>query len=244
MIKYTTDFKPTLNGYLHLGHLYLMKINEEEAHRSGGQFGIILDSQRYWNWVDSPEQRKGYFEVMLKDLEWAGIKYDFLTSIDEQMPTINYLLEHEFHYTPEPEFFGYSEFPEVVGLDCTWYPYTDELTCHKVISDSLKGVNWCIRGWDLITEVNHYTYYTHKFRLPLVRQTLIPRLKFEGDFISKTIGNLKLKDFRERGADAKEVLEHLSIDCLMPYKLGWLVDNILLPQPHVGSWVKDYGFEL
>lgn len=243
MIKYTTRFSPTLNGYLHLGHLYAMKINEVEAHRSGGKFGIILDEQKYWNWKNSSKDRKLFIDTMLKDLEWSCIHYDFFTSIDELMPQIQDLLENQFHYTPEPEMFVHDEVPEVIGIDASGYPYTDALTTHKVVADFLMSVNWCIRGWDLLNEFSHYVYLTHRFHIPRVRHTLIPKLEFRGDTVSKTEGRFKIKDFREKGASPEAIMDHLMVDCVGRGN-NWRIENIITPRPHLGIWVKEYGFEI
>lgn len=241
MIKYSTSFRPTLNGFLHLGHWYCMKINEEEAHQTGGKFGIIIDYQQYWEWTEGKANMEYYRKEMMLDLAWMGIEVDYVTSITELYPQIQDLL-FKFSYQPEQERFVHDEVPEVIGIDSGWYPYTEEITCHKVIADFLMGVNWRISGWDLLGECNHYTSFTHKFRLPRVRQTFIPKLKFKGDTVSKTEGKFKIRDFREKGVNAKEVLERLAIDCMIPYREGWLIDNIITPYPKLGNWVKEYGF--
>lgn len=243
MIKYTTRLMPTLNGELHLGHLYNIKINETEAHQSGGKFGIIIDRQRAWNWIAGPENLKLYEDTMKKDLEWAGINIDFWTSTEEYAPKIKDLLENEFHYKPEPQPFAHDECTEVIGIDQTWYAYTEELTVEKVIIDALMGVNWCIRGWDLIPEDMFYKYFVHRFGLARVRLTYIPKLLFKNDTVSKTEGQLKIKDFREAGFSAGEILALLGNDCLQHPLDGWRVDNIKTPQPHVGSWIKIYGLK-
>ncbi len=234
---FNTRFNPTVNGYLHLGHLYNALINQGEARRSGGKFGIRWDDdQRYWNWMHGANV--GMFKAqMIEDLAWFGIKPDYFHSQDLMSGEIDRLLE-EMDYTPAPQAFAPNRgAAEVIGQSVTYYPYVESITADKVLFDFIDGVTWCIRGIDLLTEDCLYRHFCEVFTIACPRLTYIPRLLFDGDEVSKTAGNFKLKDFRKAEVKPFEVVELLAYDCLKSPGAGWFVENIK-PQPVLSAWAK------
>lgn len=237
-----TRFNPTVNGYLHLGHLYNCLINQAEARRTGGVFGVRLDdNQRYWNWKHGPKAVQEYAAQMREDLAFFGIEPAYWYSQDERSAEVSELMRLEFGYHPEPQSFAPNHgAAEVIGMPGPWYPLVEEITAEKVAFDFMDGVTWCIRGIDLLPEDCLYRYFCEMFQIPQPRLTYIPRLQFEGDEVSKTAGKFKLKDFRAAGIDPTEVIERLAGNCLTGG--GWTVHN-LKPDPALGEWEKEmlYG---
>jgi len=158
---YNTRFVPTINGPLHLGHLYTILVNQHEAHASGGKFIIRLDdTQPVWNWKLG-EQVEDFKVLLLEDLDWLGIRPDDLSSQSGLMEdTLN--LADYLHY-PLPEVrFSYPTGAEVIGQAHS-YPYAERLTAEHVLMDYLEGVNWCIRGMDLLSEDCLYQHFVAHF---------------------------------------------------------------------------------
>jgi len=73
----------------------------------------------------------------------------------------------------------------IYDLVCEWipdrdmmmYPYTTHFTFEKVVWDYYEGVNWIIRGEDLVTEAAFYHFFADLFGFPWVLQTYLPRLR-------------------------------------------------------------------
>jgi glutamyl/glutaminyl-tRNA synthetase len=234
-MKTVTRFNPTINGYLHLGHAYLLRVLRDSAE-------VLIcrdDRQRYWSWVNRAELVE-FERVMRADVEWLGIEVDQWSSNLDYGGQVHDLLENVFHYQPEKEPFVHDQAPEVVGLEMAFYGYTDFLTCEKVVIDFLEGVNWLIRGWDLLPEYSLYSYYVNLFMLPRVRQTFVPRLFWAGDVVSKTEGKFKLKDLREKGMESGELWQLLGHDCLKDESAAWTIDNIKVPWPVLGDWANEF----
>jgi glutamyl/glutaminyl-tRNA synthetase len=240
-MKFNTRFNPTVNGPLHLGHLYAVLVNYHEAHRSGGKFVLRFDdTQRSWNFkfrkTDAVEM---YKQQMLDDLEWLGIEPDQVSHQSKMMDEVEDLLFRELDYCPAPEAYSTDPGAEVVGFGHQVYPYTDRLTVEKVIMDMLDGANWIIRGYDLITEDCLYKHFCAKLGIFQPRMSYIPRLNFPGGgIISKTEGNYKIEQFGKAGIDPEAVLSLLARDCLKVTDFGWSFDNIL-EKPTLGAWADE-----
>ena len=237
---YNTRFNPTVNGPLHLGHLYAVLVNYHEARRSGGNFILRFDdTQRSWNHRIGYARVEGFRRQMLDDLSWLGIVPDRVSSQSDMIQEVEYLLRNEFGYQPDREAYSTDPGAEVVGFSHQVYPYTDRLTSEKVVMDMLDGANWIIRGYDLITEDCLYKHYCSKFLIFQPRMTYIPRLNFSGGgIISKTDGNYKIEDFRRAGIDPEVLLDSLAADCLRDDREGWAVGNIMA-HPTLSAWADE-----
>jgi glutamyl/glutaminyl-tRNA synthetase len=235
---YNTRFNPTLNGYLHLGHLYNVLINYHEAKRSGGSFHVRLDdNQRAWLYNNHGKEHE-YREQIELDFKWVGIAPSFWSSQEEIEIDARDMMQIAFEYKPRREDFTAPFGAEVIGMPCEFYPVADKLTSEKVVLDFMEHVNLVIRGIDLLSEDCLYRYFVQKFRIPQPRMVYIPRLAFDGSgVVSKTEGNYKLKTYRERGMPAQEVLDHLGHDVLKDPDQGWYLDNIK-HQPVLGKWAN------
>jgi glutamyl/glutaminyl-tRNA synthetase len=237
MILYNTRFIPTVNGYLHLGHLYNCLVNQAEAQRSGGYFVIRFDdTQRAWNFKYTASELDNFKFTMKIDLQHFGIAPDRWSSQSDMMKqTVD--LAGLLHYDIPPDTYLDLETVEVIGHPESFYPANERLTAEHVLMDCIEGINLIVRGFDLITEAAAYLILAHRLGLPRTRHVYIPRLAFPGDVVSKTAGNFKLKEYRSAGDDPEEIIRNLALDCLI-YPFGpWLLDN-LQPHPVLGEWAK------
>jgi glutamyl/glutaminyl-tRNA synthetase len=237
-MKYSTRFCPTINGPLHLGHLYNILVNVTEAHRSGGKFTIRMDDNTR-SWIFKLGIMKiEEFETMLHaDLDWLGIYPDKWSKQSELFPEARRLAEELGYRLPLEPFNNFIP-PEVIGQNVSYYPMAELYTLQHVLMDYLEEINWCIRGIDLLTENALYGYFCQRFTLQPVRMTYLPRLVFDGDVVSKTAGKFKLVDFRQMGFDPKTLLVLLGMDCLVDPSHGWQIDNIK-PVPILGKWASE-----
>lgn len=236
-MKQNTRFNPTVNGSLHLGHLFTALINQGEARRSGGKFGMRFDDdQRYWRWKAGADAVGKYAAQMVEDLEYFGVDPDFVEYQSLMDPMANELLNSEFHFCPSRQAFAPNRgAAEVIGIGVPFYPLVERITAEKVIFDFMEGITWCIRGIDLLSEDCLYRYFVERFQIPQPRMTYIPRLKFEGDVVSKMEGNFKLHRYQEAQIPAADILALLAKDCLSDEEGPWLIENIK-PDPELGVW--------
>jgi len=231
-----TRFNPTVNGPLHIGHLYTILVNQTEARRGDGKFVIRFDDTSLsWSWLLGEEQIDYYRQVMRDDMQWLGIEpvWSSQAALMEKAEGLAKFLGYPM--VPKP--FTDQVAAEVVGATCTFYPMTERQTAEHVLMDFIEGVTWCIRGIDLLSEDAFYKYLVKRYDVPRVRMTYIPRLAMQGDVISKTAGNFKLCDFRRAGIDPDYLINCLADDCLIHPGDQWTVDNIK-PVPVLGDWAK------
>ena len=211
-----TRFNPTVNGSLHLGHLYLALINEHEAHDSGGKFYVRFDdAQGVYTFGYGKSQIADWEEGMKRDLD-QYMKVDFYTSEADywmalhQRPAI-------FRTTVERgTLFFYKPIP-VTKYDGELYPYTPHNTQKKVYLDALEGITHLIRGDDLITEFSLYEYFRDLAGIPQVEHIYIPRLRISdlplAPSMSKTFGTYGIASVtRKYGRD--DVIDILRRSCL------------------------------
>lgn len=239
-MKHSTRFNPTVNGPLHLGHLYNILINLEEAHSTGGKFIFRFDDTQWsWNYYLGKDKVQQFKSGMMADLEWLGIRPDLYVSQAEIMPKVDGLLRDVFHYQPALEPFANLAGPTLAGCKHHFYPYTDRLTSEKVIMDMLDGITYLIRGVDLITEDCLYIHYCTQFNIPIPITDYLPRLDCGEGEISKTLGTYKLEDFRRVGYNPKQLIYNLAEDCLYDNGCSGWAFNSVRQSPKVGSWAKE-----
>jgi glutamyl/glutaminyl-tRNA synthetase len=238
-MRWNTRFCPTITApELHVGHLYTALVNEREAHRSGGRFTIrIDDTQLYWKdkFGDQAEKIGNRYisqieQFMLIDgVSWQSEMPDPVSIIGEHQKSLYDLL---FSNTEKEQM--------VYDLACEWvsdrdmfvYPYTTQFTFEKVIWDFYEGINWIIRGEDLITETSLYHFFADFFGLPWVLQSYLPRLRADNREslkntapISKKRGNYQLsKQIESFGKDG--VIDRLKQSCLVDPTGDFYIENI------------------
>ena len=209
-MKINTRFNPTLNGPIHLGHLYTSLVNAYEAHTTKGKFILRLDDMQP-QWVrkvgtDGVKKLSADYVYQLScfmdidqvlaqsSLQWAstvGYIPDFLSRL-------SYCSEQYPDWICEPTLI--------------MFPLNPLLTYQKVVWDFEEGVNWLIRGEELVTEFSLYTYFAELLGYPRVKHSYIPRLRsgeqYELSEVSKTEGTFQLEKQLEKFS-AETILEGL-----------------------------------
>jgi len=238
-MRWNTRFCPTITGAeLHVGHLYTVLVNEREAHRSGGRFSIrIDDTQKYWSdklGSQSLEIGNRYITQIKKFVD-----VDFI-SWQSKMPQPATLIGNHQKYIYDTIFSNVEKEQMIYDLVCEWipdrdmmmYPYTTHFTFEKVVWDYYEGVNWIIRGEDLVTEAAFYHFFGDLFGFPWVLQTYLPRLRANNREelrntppISKRHSNFQLSKQIDRfGVDG--VIELLKQSCLIDPTGDFYLENI------------------
>lgn len=219
-MKEVTRFNPTANGPLHIGHAYSALVNEALA--VGGKFIIRFDDNcRYW-WqkVGGPKAMAEIAEEQLDDLAWLNISADRVIYQSAEEPRVlaflamsrwQQVVDHFTHPYWDPEILS-DQVIQPLGL-------TSHIVAEKVVLDHFEGVTAMVRGLELLSEHQLYLYLCALFGFAPPRCVYASRLMtWDGEElgeVSKTTGNLKIKDIRARGVPARTVLEILRESCLI-----------------------------
>ena len=230
----TTRFNPTVNGPLHIGHLYNILVNEYEAHSTGGEFHIRFDdNQRWWLMQFSKVQIDDTIDGIMYDMDWMGImvdKYYSQRSLEIQTET----MLAQFNHGPlavRAMVTNIINCPTLIdSRSGPPYPYAPWLTAEKVLLDFLEQVTMLIRGEDLVSEYSLYSYFCDLWGLPNPKHYYLPRLRLKHGVeladVSKTRGDHKIVDLRKSGYTPKDILDILSRSCLIDPDGKWKIDNI------------------
>ncbi len=239
-----TRFNPTPSGNLHIGHLYLILLNYHAAKKNNGKFIVRFDDdvKSLVNQMGREKLNK-FCEEIKEDFSWIGIEPDLYTyESKEREENEKYLknINMDFEMLEEPldqEFFEKNRItPHVKSVD-TPYPYVPYLTAVKVVQDWREGCGIIIRGEDLVSEFSLYCYFCKLLKIPVPEFYYVPKLmqckKGESEDllsdlinVSKTKGNFKLRDLREKGYSSKQIIDMLEELCLIDKEKGWSYENI------------------
>lgn len=223
----TTRFNPTPNGNLHVGHLYLLLINEHTAHSSkNGVFTLRFeDTQPEWISCVGGKQKE-YAEEMVSTVNKLNIKVDSV--IYQSDPDVWYCVTEfakKHNLTVKQDYSPHKQAINTAsGIEL--YSYTPGFTLQKVILDYLYGVTMLIRGEELATEYSLYEYYCDLMDIPHPLHIYLPRLQTCAGNISKTNGGYKVCEMLENGWSPEQVLDKLKMSCLKDTGGEWLISNI------------------
>ena len=226
-----TRFNPTVNGRMHLGHLYLILLNKQAAEDNGGKFICRFDDvQDYWIERLGREQLHRNSEHIMEDLEWMKIRaiYSWQSQESEKNEKLIQSLGELSRLIPlagEDE----RRRADVLNQERP-YPYVPYLTAIKVAQDYWEEINPLIRGEDLTTEFSLYCYFCEVLGFPIPKMYFAPKLlRASGEDLtdmSKTAGDHKIDDYRKAGYQPSDLIEILSRSCLDVPQLGWNVRNV------------------
>jgi glutamyl/glutaminyl-tRNA synthetase len=232
-MKYNTRLNPTISGsQLHCGHLYLALVNVSEAHRSGGKFIVrIDDTQEYWKHNLGQKLIDQFNDIFHEQLcRFMDIdKWERQSSLPKAEEII---AEHYLPAFVPKERWLHDQVAEwIQDPEMMMYPYAPRYTLEKVIWDFSEGVNWLIRGEDLVVETSLYDFFVDIIGIPRMRHTYVPRLRAKDreeisvTAISKTFRNYQLQtQIDQFGIDG--TLEFLKQSCLVDIDKGFFVENI------------------
>jgi glutamyl/glutaminyl-tRNA synthetase len=236
-----TRFNPTANGALHVGHLYMMLVNEAEAHENGGKFTFRFDDNQLAylygvSWTGARMTHETVRDIksrMIEDVLWCCLQVDSWTSQEEREQRVQTFMRflNEGKDLPVKRVYTSQVNPEVRWLSFdSAYPYVPYLTAEKVLNDFLDGCNLIIRGEDLLDEWALYHYFADSWGLPIPRQAFLKRLVMgetnkELFDIRKTKGGHSIASYRERGWTADYLKMKLAEACLIDPNKPWLIEN-------------------
>ena len=100
-----------------------------------------------------------------------------------------------------------------------------------------------VGGEDLLTEYALYEYLAAKLGYPAIPHHYLPRMKtwhgHELDNVSKTVGDHKIRAYREMGMTPEEVIQIVKRSCLKDAKGEFSLDNIQ-PRPMLVDTVTEH----
>lgn len=226
-----TRFNPTVNGRLHLGHLYLILLNQHTAEKNGGDLVCRFDDiQDYWIDRIGRGQMDRNCEAIREDLEWMKIRavYTYQSRQCEENEKMIQSLEPLSRFLSEP---GQEDRTRAIVMNQERpYPYVPYLTAVKVAQDYRERIDPVIRGDDLTTEFALYCHFCHCLAIPIPQMYFVPKLvQPSGEDLtdmSKTAGENKIIDFKNAGYTPEELVAMLGRCCLKIPEHGWNLNNV------------------
>jgi hypothetical protein len=220
-------FNPTINGFLHVGHVCMCLVNETEALKHGGKLIVRMDNTQQ-AWIDKLGQDK--IASLIANAKYVFeriLKPGYITTLQSDYDSKqNHILKKA---EEEPVMYFHDRLPKHKG-DFNYYPYTARYTAEKVIMDFLDEVNLLVRGYDLITEFALYEYFTEKYGFPKVTHWYLPRLMAGIDDqiieMSKTKQNGDVTQFLGIYGSWEEMINNLKFAYLKDHKGEWEISNV------------------
>lgn len=183
-----TRFSPSLNGSLHIGHLWMAWVNYAWAHQVGGRFILRYDDLAPGLAGDDTTRQVEWAAEGEELLRAAGVVPDCVSYVSKyQVPDLPLRIESRNTWLRQPALEGWKD------VACS-----PALVAARVRADIEEGVDVVIRGEELAPELQLYEYLNqhlggsprHLVYLPRLRV----RVKGQLTTISKTYGNLQLRD--------------------------------------------------
>jgi glutamyl/glutaminyl-tRNA synthetase len=230
----STRFNPTMNGTLHLGHIFAFLVNEYHAHSRNGRFYVRFDDDNSIINKQPKEETDYIIKSQLEDIYWLEVKVEGFISQKEILPEVrNKLDDLGYESIPEIEL-GNHKYPYFIQMGTRWiaYPYVCQQTAERVIMDSMLETTHVIRGIEFSTEYSLYCYFCQKFHVPIPEFIFLPRLEGIYGDISKTSGGYKIADFRNEGYTAQQLKQMIAKACLYYPNNGYELYNIK-PNPRI-----------
>lgn len=228
MKRSNVRMNPTLNGNIHLGHVYVALVNWEEAQKSGGRFILRYDdSQEIWDLRMTPDEQTTIGRQVLKDLRMFGIEPDEVFSQRAREADVERIIQElNSGEITESKLVWSDNSPECTWSNTLYCAYNFPMTAEKVAFDFMSEITCLIRGEDLISEAGLYSYICERWRLPQPRQVYLPRmLDCNGQEISKTKGFPTVQQL-SKTMSVPEMIDLLERACLKDVDGGWGFENI------------------
>lgn len=227
----TTRLNPSVNGPLHIGHIFSLLVNEHYAHDNGGKFIVRFDDTSVATQVIPEERRMKILGEQRKIIDWLDVEVDGWQIQSEVVPDIH--TKMLMKWSPIMDDINI-ELPYFVRMGTTWlpYPYQAWQTAERVLLDNMIGITHVIRGEEFSTEYSLYRYMCEVFEIPAPHFIFIPRLMSKFGDISKTNGGYTIAELKGKGYSAQE-LKDLIADAVLNWPTyGWHFHN-MKPNPRI-----------
>jgi len=223
-----TRFSPSVNGSLHLGHLFTLLVNEYFAHSNGGKFIVRFDDANALINAMPRDKTERIAKYQREDIEWMGFEVDeWISERDIHSEVLEKLHNFGFDGLPEAAL-GTEIVPMVMKEEKGWVsiPYVPNQTLERVIMDNMISATHIIRGDDFLTEFSLYCYFCYLFKFTTPEFVFLPRLTGVRGDISKTAGGFKIADLRSNGYTPQEIRTIMAKACLISPGNGFQLHNI------------------
>lgn len=223
-----TRFNPTLNGNLHIGHVFTMLVN---AYHGSTSFCVRFDDTSPPAIELGHDRRIQVMKHQRFDIEWFNIEVNSWQLQSELMPDVykelkkfgcDNLHEKKYHH----------RLPTMIrqGMTFIAYPFVPQQTAERVVMDRMIGVTKLIRGEDFVTEYSLYKYFCNLFNYPHPDFVFLPRLSSSTGDISKTNGGYSIAELRGSGYSSDDLRRKIQEAALYYPDNGWEFYN-MKPNP-------------
>lgn len=219
-----TRFNPSVNGSLHLGHLYTALVNE--ALSVNGKFYVRFDDTAPGHITDIGTVRMAAIrKQQQEDLKWLGLNVTEYLGQIERLEEVHAVLKQHRTYISDCDGFGRQ--PEIVAdYYIPLLPSIPFITAEKVVFDHMIGTNLLVRGMDLMTEYGIYQYFCERLGYEEPRHIYLPRLGWSGGDMSKRHGGISIADLRADGYTPQDIRDMLAKAALRHPWNGWELSNL------------------
>lgn len=212
---YRTRFRPTANGYLHLGGAYVARQNYWHAQARSGQLVLIADDVAVVEKLGPRNAEQvaailDFRDAMIEDLTWLGYPPDLTVLASDLQPA--HLLAAKALGCEWPAVNRLPGLHRYIHHLCEsggTFDYTPWLVAGRVSDDHELGITGFVRGADLACEAALYDHfgrclYGEGYE---VRQAYGPVIldPETDEKASKTAGAISIRDLRAAGVQAKEI---------------------------------------
>jgi glutamyl/glutaminyl-tRNA synthetase len=233
-------FRPTANGYLHLGGAYVARLCYQVARQKAGELVLIVDDVAHAQKVGPLDRKQraqveAYRDAFEEDLLWLGCEpaHTVLASSLRN----RHEAAAEALGIPEP---GFGEFQGLLyyvhntsetGPTCSYHPW---LVLGRVTDDVALDVTGFIRGADLIAEAQLYDSLLHRVYGDGKRilQDYAPILLSPVSLgkCSKSVGGDTIREYRHAGVKPADMLAALG----SAVPIGPTING----EPYGASWCR------
>lgn len=221
-----TRLNPSINGPLHLGHIYMAMVNEAFAKEHGGHFVVRWDDTHPFRIRSMGKERTAkILQGQRYDMDWLEFEPHEYIKQSDLIEEVSDILRASGIRIQELRATNVTV-PMLTGSYVPLYPLCAMITAEKVIMDYMAGVTHLIRGVDLLSEFGLYQYFCEHFGMPWPKHIYLPRLRWHGGDMSKTMGSKTVAEVRGNGYTPQEARNMVAGACLRHTDHGWALGNL------------------
>jgi len=225
-----TRFNPSVNGSLHLGHIYTALVND--ALSIDGKFYVRFDDSSPLHIVDVGTVRIAAIrKQQQEELTWLGLNVTEYLGQTERLGEVHEVLKQHhlalFDYNARDIARGGIVQPEFIADNyIPLFPSVPLVTAEKVVFDHMIGANLLVRGMDLMTEYGLYQYFCDRLGYEQPHHIYLPRLSWSGGDMSKRHGGVFIADLKADGYTPQDIRDMLAKAALRHPLNGWTLLNL------------------